>query len=152
MEKDFSQKNNFFQKNTLCHSFRIIVIPSGLPSFLPDFCHSFLIFVIPSGFLSFLPNIVIPSELLPFQIFVILNSSGTLPYPKGEKNGHRRWPYMRVFTNNLATFVVNILVTLDLYKIQTRGSVGLRFWQVIHVTLKASWQYICTNASVSRNW
>ena len=148
----FEPKKLFFQKITLCHSFRISVIPSVLLSFLPDFCHSFRICVIPSRLVSFLSNIVIPSKLLPFQIFVILNSSNTLPYPKGEKNGHRRWPYMRVFTNNLATFDVNILVTLDLYKIQTRGSVGLRFWQVIHVTLKASWQYICTNASVSRNW
>ena len=71
------------QKNTLRHSFCIIVIPSILLSFLPDYCHSFRI--------SFNP-----SELLPFQIFVILNSSGTLPYPKGEKNGHQRWPYVRV--------------------------------------------------------
>ena len=55
----------FEPKNTLCHSFRIIVIPS------------FLIIVIPSVLMSFILNIVIPSELLPFQIFVILNSSGT---------------------------------------------------------------------------
>ena len=130
------QRNNFFQKNTLCHSFRIIVIPSVLKvfdsqgylwlpydltevikligerfepkkyffskkypmSFLPHYCHSFRITVIPSGFLSFLPDychsfqiivipsdIDIPSELLPFQIFVILNSSSTLPYPKARK-------------------------------------------------------------------
>ena len=72
-----------------CHSFRITVIPSELLSFLPDHCHSFQIIVIPS-------DIDIPSELLPLQIFVILNSSGTLPYLKGKKNGHRRWPYMRV--------------------------------------------------------
>jgi hypothetical protein len=72
-------------------------IPSILLSFLPDYCHSFQIIVIPSRLVSFLPNIVIPSKLLPFQIFVILNSSSTLPYPKGEKNGHRRWPFMRVF-------------------------------------------------------
>ena len=84
------------EKNTLCHSFRIIVIPSVLLSFLPYYCHSFRIIVIPSVLVSFLPNIVIPSKLLPFQIFVILNSSSTLPYPKGEKNGHQRWPYMRV--------------------------------------------------------
>ena len=81
-----------------CHSFRISVIPSRLLSFLPDYCHSFQIIVIPSRLVSFLPNIVIPSNLLPFQIFVILNSSGTLPYTKGEKNGHRRWPYMRVYS------------------------------------------------------
>ena len=92
----FKQKNIFFFKKILCHSFRIIVIPSVLLSFLPDYCHSFQIIVIPSRLVSFLPNIVIPSELLPFQIFVILNSSSTLPYPKGEKNGHRRWPYMGV--------------------------------------------------------
>jgi hypothetical protein len=46
-----------------CHSFRIIVIPSGLLSFLPDYCHSFRIIVISSILVSFLPNIVIPSEL-----------------------------------------------------------------------------------------
>ena len=83
-----SQKIFFFQKNTLCHSFRIIVIPSVLLSFLPDYCHSFQIIVIPSGLVSFLLNIVISSKSLPFQICVILNSSSTLPYPKGEKNGH----------------------------------------------------------------
>ena len=44
----------FFQKTTLCHSFRIIVIPSVLLSFLPDYCHSFRIFVILSRCLSFL--------------------------------------------------------------------------------------------------
>ena len=60
----FEQKKNLFQKNSLCHSFRIIAMPSGLLSFLPDFCHSFRTFVIPSEFLSFLPNIVIPSEYL----------------------------------------------------------------------------------------
>ena len=84
MQKDFSQKNFFFQKNTLCHSFHISVIPSVLLSFLPYYCHSFRI-------LSFLPN------YHHFKIFVILNSSCPLPYPKGEKNGHRRWPYMRVY-------------------------------------------------------
>ena len=84
-----------------CHSFRITVIPSRLLSFLLYYCHSFRIFVIPSILGSFLPNIVIPSELLQFQIFFILNSSNTLPYPKGEKNGHRRWPYMRVILKGL---------------------------------------------------
>ena len=80
----FKQIFFFFQKNTLCHFFRIIVIPSVLLSFLPCYCHSFRI-------------MVLPSELLPFHIFFSLNSSGTFPYPKGEKNGHRRpWPYMRV--------------------------------------------------------
>jgi hypothetical protein len=58
-----------------CHSFRIIVIPSVLVSFLLYYCHSFHI-------------IVIPSELLSFQLFVILNSSCTLPYLKGEKICH----------------------------------------------------------------
>ena len=62
----------FFQKNPLCHSFRIIVIPSILLSFFPDYCHFFRIIVIPSVLVSFLPNIVIPSELLLFKIFVIL--------------------------------------------------------------------------------
>ena len=44
-------------------------------------------------------NIVIPSELLPFQIFVILNSSSTFPYLKGEKIGQQSWPYLRVSNN-----------------------------------------------------
>ena len=63
---------------------KLYVISSALLSFLPYYCHSFQI-------------MVLPSELLPFHIFFSLNSSGTFPYPKGEKNGHRRpWPYMRV--------------------------------------------------------
>jgi hypothetical protein len=78
-----------------CHSFHITVIPSGLLSFLPDYCHSFQIIVIPYVLVSFLPNIVIPSEL--FKELQILTSSKSFPYPKGEKNGHQRWPYMRVF-------------------------------------------------------
>merc|ERR1712008_49863 len=101
------KKNIFFSKEYFmsflpyyCHSLRIFVIPSGFLSFLPDLCHSFQICVIPSRFVSFLSNFVIPSKLIPFQIFVILNSFNTLPYPKGEKNGHRRWPYMQVNTNN----------------------------------------------------
>ena len=63
-----------------CHFFCISVIPS-------EYCHSFRI-------LLFLPNIVILSEL--FRELQILTSSKSFPYPKGEKNGHRRWPYMRV--------------------------------------------------------
>ena len=43
-----------------------------------------MLYVIPYVLLSLLQIIVIPSKLLPFQIFVILNSSCTLPYPKGE--------------------------------------------------------------------
>ena len=95
-----------------CHSFRIIVIPSILVSFLPnivipsvllsflpDHCHSFRIIVIPSILVSFLPNIVIPSKL--FRELQILTSSKSFPYPKGEKNGHRRWPYMRVIHKKL---------------------------------------------------
>ena len=46
----------FFKKNTLCHSFHIIVIPSIVLSFLPDYCHSFRIIVIPSVLVSFLSN------------------------------------------------------------------------------------------------
>ena len=80
-----------------CHSFRITVIPSVLLSFLPDYCHSFCISVI-------------PSKLLPFQIFVILNSFNTLPYPKGEKNGHRRWPYMRVKLNKCTNSTIRYLL------------------------------------------
>ena len=81
------KKYFFFQKNTLCHSFRISVIPSTLLSFFLDYCHSFKIIVIPSDLVSFLLNIVIPFQLLPFKKIVILNSSCTLPYPKGQKNG-----------------------------------------------------------------
>ena len=98
IRETFEPKNIFFQKNTLCHSFRIIVIPSILLSFLPDYCHSFHITVIPSVLVSFLPNIVIPSKL--FRELQILTSSKSFPYPKGEKNGHQRWPYMRVILNH----------------------------------------------------
>ena len=38
-------------------------------------------------------------HLLPFQIFVFLNTSSTLPYPKGEKIGHQSRPYFRVLVN-----------------------------------------------------
>ena len=68
----------FFQKNTLCHSFGIIVIPSVLLSFLLHYCHSFHITVIPSRLLSFFPYychsfliIVIPSVFVSFRIIVI---------------------------------------------------------------------------------
>ena len=71
----FKQKNLFFQKNTLCHSFGISVIPSVLLSFLPDWCRSFRIIVIPSVLVSFLPNIVIPSQL--FRELQILTSSNS---------------------------------------------------------------------------
>ena len=98
-----SRKNIFFQKNTLCHSFRISVIPSIVLSFLPDYCHSFRIIVIPSILVSFLPNIVIPSKL--FRELQILASSKSFPYPKGEKNGHRRWPYMRVLSKYISFHV-----------------------------------------------
>ena len=51
-------KKYFFQKNTLSHSFRTTVIPSGL--------------------LSFLPNIVIPSELFrELQILLAPKASHT---------------------------------------------------------------------------
>ena len=79
-----------------CHSFHITVIPSELLSFLPYYCHSFQIIVIPSVLVSLLPNIVIPSKL--FRELQILTSSKSFPYPKGKKNGHRRWPYMRVLS------------------------------------------------------
>ena len=56
----------FFKKNTLCHSFRIIVILSIQLSFLPNYYHSFVllysrvlyyrIIVIPSVLVSSLPN------------------------------------------------------------------------------------------------
>ena len=48
---------------------------------------------------SFLPNIVIPSKL--FRELQILTSSKSFPYPKGEKNAHQRWPYMRVIHKKL---------------------------------------------------
>ena len=94
IEERFGPKKWFKKKDTLCHSFRIIVIPSIVLSFLPDYCHSFRIIVIPSVLVSFLPNIVIPSES--FRELQIPTSSKSFPHPKGEKNGHRRWPYMRV--------------------------------------------------------
>ena len=72
----------FFQENILCHPFVLL-------SFLLYYCHSFWIIVISSKLLSILPYITIPSKLLPFQIFCIQNSSGTLPYPKGEKVGRQ---------------------------------------------------------------
>ena len=78
----FKQKIYFFSKKYFM-------------SFLPHYCHSFRIIVIPSVLVSFLPNIVIPSELL-FRELQILNSSKSFPYLRGKKNGHRRWLYMRV--------------------------------------------------------
>ena len=103
-------KKYFFQKNTLCHSFRISVIPSVLLSFLPYQCHSFRIIVIPSVLLSFLPYQCHSFRILSFlpNYLEILISSKSFPYPKGEKNGHRRWPYMRVFFkfNSLVQFAV----------------------------------------------
>jgi hypothetical protein len=48
IKETFEPKNIFFSKETLCHSFRIIVIPFILLSFLPDYCHSFRITVTPS--------------------------------------------------------------------------------------------------------
>ena len=87
----FEPKRIFFSKKYSmgflphhCHSFRNTVILSRFLSFLPDYCHSFRI-------------IVILSESLPFQICVILNSSCTLPYPKDEKIGPQRRPYLRVY-------------------------------------------------------
>ena len=61
-------KNIFFSKNILCHSFCIVVIPSGLLSLLPDFCYSFRILVIPFKYChSFLiiatSNICHPEQL-----------------------------------------------------------------------------------------
>merc|ERR1712051_34685 len=89
-----------------CHSFCITVIPSALLPFLLYYCHSFRISVILSVLLSFLPDychsfriIVIPSKL--FRELQILTSSKSFPYPKAEKNGHRRWPYMRVIHKKL---------------------------------------------------
>jgi hypothetical protein len=49
------QKRFFFQTNILGHS--------GILSSFPEYCHSFRIIVIPFELLSFLPNIVIPFEL-----------------------------------------------------------------------------------------
>ena len=85
-----------------CHSPIIL-------SFLPDYCHSFWISVIPSVLLSFLPNIVIPSKL--FRELQILTSSKSFRYPKGEKNGHQRWPYMQVLLEY--GFCKNLLDTND---------------------------------------
>ena len=83
----FEPKNIFFfKKNTLCHSFRIIVIPSVLLSFLPDFCHSFRIFVIPSRLLTFLPY-----QCHSFQIIQRITNTNQLqkrPIPEGRE----KWP------------------------------------------------------------
>jgi hypothetical protein len=93
LQKHLGQKIFFFKKILYvipsallsflpyyCHSFRSTIIPSGLLSFLPDYCHSFRISVIPSFYCH---------SFRIFQIFVIFNSSGNLPYPKGEKNGQQ---------------------------------------------------------------
>ena len=118
-------KKIFFQKNTLCHSFRIIVILSVLLSFLPDWCHPFHIIVIPSVLVSFLLNIVIPCKL--FRELQILISSKSFPYPKGEKNGHRRWPYLRVVIKRIATNQSNYFIFF---------SIGERSWKLRHNYLK----------------
>ena len=88
-----SKKKIFFKKI-------VYVIPSALLPCLPDYCHSFRIFVILSGFLSFLP-ICHAFRIIAFQIFVILNSSSTLPYPKGEKIGRQSRPYLRVYSKRI---------------------------------------------------
>ena len=91
-------KKIFFFKKIL------YVIPSALLSFLPYYCHSFWIIVIASVLVSFLLNTVVPSEVLSFQIFVILDSSSTLTYLKGEKIGCQSWPYLWV-NANIFTFL-----------------------------------------------
>ena len=81
-------------------------------SFLPHYCHSFHITVIPSGFLSFFPNTKEKYNLSSLNIELrelqILTTSKSFPYPKGEKDGHRRCPYMRVlvkiYPNKQCTF------------------------------------------------
>jgi hypothetical protein len=93
---DTFENNIHFKKNTLCHSFHMIVIPFIVLSFLPGYCHSFRIILIPSFLVPFLPNIII---VIPFEFFKelqILTSFKRLTYPKGKKNGYRRWPYMQV--------------------------------------------------------
>ena len=79
----------------------IYVIPSVLLSFLPDYCHSFRGFVIPSLLVSFLLNTKEKYNLsaltIELKYLQILTTSKSFPYQKGEKNGHRRWPYMRVY-------------------------------------------------------
>ena len=91
MGKKFKPPNIFFSKKDFMsfflhnsNPFRITFISSWSISFLQYYCHSFRI-------------IVIPSKSLPFQIFVILNSSCTFPYPKGEEIGRAACrPYLRV--------------------------------------------------------
>ena len=90
----FEQNKKIFFKKI------VYVIPSALLPCLPDYCHSFRIFVILSGFLSFLP-ICHAFRIIAFQIFVILNSSSTLPYPKGEKIGRQSRPYLRVYSKRI---------------------------------------------------
>ena len=107
----FEQKKYFFQKNTLCHSFCISVIPSVLLSFHPYYCHSIRITVIPSGSLSFLPNYchsfhigVIPSEYCySFRITVI--PSGLLSFLPD---------YCHYF--QILSFLSNIVIPSELFR------------------------------------
>ena len=124
----------FFQKNDLCHSFCFIVIPSILLSFLPNYCHSFRIIVIPSKLVSFLRNIVIPSEL--FRELQILISSKNFPYPKDEKNGHRRWPYKQV-KFNIPKYVSMCLDVLNFSKISS--SLSKDFGPIVELFLQCLW-------------
>jgi hypothetical protein len=97
---------------SVCHSFHITVIPSGLLSFPPDYCHSF--------------------QKLSFRELQILTSSKSFPYPKGEKNGNQRWPYLRV-KYNIFSFS-KILVTCKPTKLSPGcsliiicGNIGRRY-------------------------
>ena len=58
----------------LSQHFRIIVIPSIVLSFLPDYCHSFQIIVIPSGLQSFLLYQCTDKNIIPIYLFLVKTS------------------------------------------------------------------------------
>ena len=101
-----------------CHSFHSTVIPSGLLSFLPDYCHSFRISVIPSEYCHSFG--IIQRQML--------TSSKNFLYPRGEKNGHRRWPYMRVYLKSKCTRGKPNKQILNASKKVIRGLKKIRMW------------------------
>ena len=97
----YVKKTPLFLRNSTCKKDTFDISNCKFPNkhterhhFTYNLYDKFSLIVIPSVLLSFLPNIVILSEL--FRELQILTSSKSFPYPKGEKNGHWRWPYMRV--------------------------------------------------------
>ena len=88
----FIAQNLLINENIMSFfQFCIIVIPSVLLSFLPDYCHFFGIIVI-SELVLFLPN------YFHFKYLSSWISSCTLPHPNGQKIGQ---PYLRVMLNSI---------------------------------------------------